>query len=49
MHGAGKLSGVTTIQRLNTRGGNADAACDSSGTFLSAPYTADYTFYRKGE
>lgn len=48
-HGAGKLSGVTTIQRLNTRGGNVDAACDSSGTFLSAPYTADYTFYRKGE
>jgi len=48
-HGAGKLSGVTTIQRLNTRGGNVDAACDSSGTFLSAPYTADYSFYRKGE
>ena len=36
-HGAGLLSGVTTIQRLNTRGGRADAACNSSGTFLSVP------------
>jgi hypothetical protein len=46
-HGTGKLSGVTTIQRLNTRGGSVDAGCDASGTFLSVPYTADYTFYRK--
>lgn len=46
-HGTGKLSGVATIQRINTRGGNADSACDSSGTFLSVPYTADYVFYRK--
>jgi hypothetical protein len=46
-HGAGKLSGVTTIQRINTRGGNADSACESSGTFLSVPYTADYVFYKK--
>ena len=46
-HGSGLLSGVTTIQRLNTRGGRADAACDSSGTFLSVPYSADYAFYRK--
>ena len=27
-HGSGLLSGVTTIQRLNTHGGRADAACD---------------------
>jgi hypothetical protein len=46
-HGTGKLNGITTIQRLNTRGGNVDAECESSGTFLSAPYTADYAFYRK--
>jgi hypothetical protein len=45
--GAGQLSGVTTIQRINTRGGVADGACDSSGAFLSVPYTADYTFYQK--
>jgi hypothetical protein len=48
-HGAGKLSGVTTIQRLNTRGGNIEGPCDSRGTFLSVPYTADYTFYRAAE
>ena len=48
-HGAGKFSGVTTIQRLNTHGGNVEAPCNSSGTFLSVPYTADYTFYRTAE
>jgi hypothetical protein len=46
-HGSGLLSAVTTIQRLNTRGGRADTACDSTGAFLSVPYTADYTFYKK--
>jgi hypothetical protein len=46
-HGSGLLSGVTTIQRLNTRGGRADAACDSAGTFLSVPYSADYAFYKR--
>jgi hypothetical protein len=46
-HGSGLLSGVTTIQRLNTHGGRADAACDSAGTFLSVPYSADYAFYKK--
>ena len=46
-HGTGKLSNVTTIQRLNTTGGSVDTACDSSGAFLSVPYTADYVFYRK--
>lgn len=46
-HGSGLLSGVTTIQRLNTRGGRADAACDLAGTFLSVPYSADYAFYKK--
>jgi Protein of unknown function (DUF3455) len=45
--GSGLLSGVTTVQRLNTHGGRADAACDSPGTFLSAPYSADYAFYKK--
>lgn len=46
-HGSGRLSGVTTIQRLNTRGGFTDATCNAAGTFLSVPYTADYAFYRK--
>ena len=46
-HGSGLLSGVTTIQRLNTHGGRADAACDAPGPFLSVPYSADYAFYKK--
>ena len=46
-HGSGLLSGVTTIQRLNTHGGRADGACDAPGTFLSVPYSADYAFYKR--
>jgi hypothetical protein len=46
--GTGLLTGVTTIQRLDTRGGVADGPCDSAGAFLSVPYSADYTFLRKG-
>ena len=46
-HGSGLLSGVTTVQRLNTHGGRADPSCDSPGTFLSVPYSADYAFYKK--
>lgn len=45
--GRGELSDVTTIQRLNTRGGIAEGACDHAGDLLSVPYTADYAFYRK--
>jgi hypothetical protein len=43
----GQLSGITTIQRLNTKGGVADGMCESEGAFLSVPYTADYAFYRR--
>ena len=46
-NGTGKLNGVTTIQRLDTHGGSAEGACDSHGTFLGVPYSADYAFYRK--
>jgi hypothetical protein len=45
--GAGQLAGVTTIQRLNTRGGFAEGPCAQDGAFLSAPYTADYALYRR--
>jgi hypothetical protein len=45
--GAGPLADVTTIQRINTRGGVASGSCPIAGEFLSVPYTADYTFYRK--
>ena len=46
--GSGQLSGVTTIQRLNTKGGKAEGACATAGAFLNVPYSADYAFYRKG-
>ena len=46
--GSGQLTGVTTIQRLNTKGGVVEGACDSAGTFLSVPYSADYRFLKKG-
>ena len=46
--GSGTLAGVTTVQRLNTQGGVHAGACDKAGTFLSAPYSADYVFLRKG-
>ena len=46
--GSGQLTGVTTIQRLNTKGGVVEGPCESAGTFLSVPYSADYTFLKKG-
>ena len=46
-HHTGQLSGVTTIQRLNTHGGNADTSCYALHSFLSVPYSADYAFYKK--
>jgi hypothetical protein len=46
--GAGLLSGVTTVQRINTRGGVHAGACDRAGALHSAPYAADYVFLRKG-
>jgi hypothetical protein len=45
--GTGQLTGATTIQRINTKGGMADGACDASGAFLSVPYSADYTFLKR--
>ena len=45
--GTGKLTGVTTIQRLNTKGGVAEGPCEAAGAFLSVPYSADYTFYKR--
>jgi hypothetical protein len=46
--GSGQLTGVTTIQRLNTKGGVTEGPCEAAGTFLSVPYSANYTFLRKG-
>jgi hypothetical protein len=45
--GSGTLTGVTTVQRINTQGGVHSGACDKAGTFHSAPYAADYVFLKK--
>src|SRR5437763_979476 len=46
--GSGVLSGVTTVQRINTAGGKLEGACDKASSFKSAPYSADYVFLKKG-
>jgi hypothetical protein len=46
-HGTGTFSNVTTVQRINTRGGIAIGACDEAGSYRSAPYEADYVFSHK--
>lgn len=48
LRGNGLLSGVTTVQRTNTRGGVLSGMCDKAGTYYAAPYSADYVFLRKG-
>ena len=45
---SGVLSGVTTVQRINTAGGQLAGACDKLGATRSAPYSADYVFLRRG-
>jgi hypothetical protein len=44
--GAGLLAGVATIQRINTKGGVAEGACETAGAYKSAPYSADYAFFK---
>jgi Protein of unknown function (DUF3455) len=46
--GSGLLSGVTTVQRINTQGGVHAGTCDQAGALHSAPYAADYVFLKKG-
>lgn len=44
--GNGVFSKVTTVQRINTRGGAAQGPCDEAGGLRSIPYSADYIFLR---
>ena len=46
--GNGILTTATTVQRINTIGGKLEGACDKTGAFKSAPYSADYVFLHKG-
>ncbi len=45
--GQGALTAATTIQRINTRGGQLEGPCERSGTFRSVAYSTDYVFLRK--
>jgi hypothetical protein len=45
--GSGILTPVTTVQRINTSGGQIEGSCDKAGSYRSAPYSADYVFLRK--
>jgi hypothetical protein len=46
--GSGVLTAVTTVQRINTMGGQLAGACDKLGATKAAPYSADYVFLRRG-
>jgi uncharacterized protein DUF3455 len=43
----GQLAAATTVLRINTKGGVVEGSCVSAGAMLSAPYSADYAFYKK--
>jgi hypothetical protein len=45
--GSGMLADVSTIQRINTKGGVAKGDCPAPGMLLSVPYSADYAFLTK--
>ncbi len=45
--GNGKLSGATTIQRVDTKGGLKAGPCEKTGELSSVPYSADYRFLKK--
>ncbi len=49
LRGNGTLSHVTTVQRINTKGGVAKGPCETAGEFRGVPYSADYVFLRKAE
>jgi len=42
--GAGELDKVTTVQRLETKGGMFGGSCDKHGQLHLEPYAADYVF-----
>jgi hypothetical protein len=47
--GSGILSNVTTVQRINTKGGVIQGPCESVGGYRSVPYSADYVFLRRSD
>ena len=45
--GSGRLSDVSTVQRIHTIGGVLKGVCDRKGAGEGMPYSADYLFLRK--
>lgn len=45
--GEGGLAQATTIQRLATKGGALEGACESAGALKSVAYSTDYVFLKK--
>lgn len=45
--GQGQLDGITTIQRINTKGGTLEGACSKAGSTLSVGYSTDYVFLKR--
>jgi hypothetical protein len=45
--GQGALAEATTIQRINTVGGQLEGNCERAGTFRSLAYSTDYVFLKK--
>jgi len=45
--GTGKLTGATTIQRINTVGGKSSGTCAKAGELQSVAYSTDYVFSKK--
>jgi hypothetical protein len=45
--GQGTLTEASTIQRINTKGGQLEGPCDKAGTFRSITYSTDYVFLKK--
>jgi hypothetical protein len=44
--GQGQLNIITTIKRINTRGGVLTGPCNAHHALLSVPFAADYAFYQ---
>ncbi len=45
--GQGALSEATTIQRINTKGGQLEGTCLTAGATRSVAYATDYVFLKK--
>lgn len=45
--GSGSLAEATTVQRINTAGGNLEGPCATAGELRAQPYAADYVFLKK--